>query len=214
MDKPGPPGAPAFVSVAPFAAAPPAEVPSDAEAPAFFTPPPAAPAPPPAAPAPPPAAAPAPTAAAEPSGDSRPAVLVVEDNSDTRLLLDRILRTPYRVTAVGEARAALLQMNAQRFDALVLDINLGGKETGADVLRIARALPGYERVFAIALTAYALPGDRERLLEAGFDEYISKPFTRHALLEALAAGLQAKADLQGKADAAGAPPALAHAAAG
>ncbi|OZC03491.1 ATP-binding protein [Rubricoccus marinus] len=123
--------------------------------------------------------------------DARPCVLVVEDNADTRMLLDRILRKTYRVIAVGGAREALGAMNVQRFDALVLDINLGGKETGADVLRIARAMPDHEEVYAIALTAYALPGDRERLLSAGFDEYISKPFTRHALLESLTAGVQA-----------------------
>ena len=114
---------------------------------------------------------------------------MVEDNDDTRMLLERILRSTYAVTAVGDARSALLAMNANEFAGLVLDINLGGKETGADVLRIARSLPNYGNVFAIALTAYALPGDRERLLESGFNEYISKPFTRQALMEALAVGV-------------------------
>ncbi|HIG74411.1 MAG TPA: PAS domain S-box protein [Bacteroidetes bacterium] len=123
--------------------------------------------------------------------DARPVVLVVEDNADTRMLLDRILRKSYRVTTVGGAREALVAMNHQRFDALVLDINLGGKETGADVLRIARSLPDHDEVFAVALTAYALPGDRERLLSAGFDAYISKPFTRHALLAELESGVSA-----------------------
>ena len=120
----------------------------------------------------------------------RPSLLVVEDNGDTRMLLERILRSAYDVTAVGDARSALLAMNGRRFDGLVLDINLGGKETGADVLRIARSLAGYEGVFAIALTAYALPGDRERLLEAGFSEYLSKPFTRQSLMDALASGVR------------------------
>jgi PAS domain S-box-containing protein len=145
-------------------------------------------APRPEPPATPPAA---PAEQGEGGGDGRPYVLVVEDNNDTRMLLERILKSTYNVTAVGDARSALLAMNQTRFRGLVLDINLGGKETGADVLRIARALPGYDGVFAIALTAYALPGDRERLLEAGFDEYISKPFTRQSLMEALAAGVQA-----------------------
>ncbi len=125
------------------------------------------------------------------SSDDRPTILVVEDNDDTRMLLERILRAAYNVTAVGDARSALLAMNQQRFSGLVLDINLGGKETGADVLRIARSLPDYGDVFAIALTAYALPGDRERLLESGFNEYISKPFTRSSLMETLAAGVHA-----------------------
>ena len=135
-----------------------------------------------------------PASTGEDAADRRPTVLVVEDNADTRMLLDRILRKTYRVVAVGGAREALATMSARRFDALVLDINLGGRETGADVLRVARATPAHDAVFAIALTAYALPGDRERLLEAGFNEYISKPFTRHALLEALSAGIAAPAE--------------------
>ena len=121
----------------------------------------------------------------------RPGVLVVEDNDDTRLLLERLLQRSYRVCAVRDARSALNAMNEEHFDALVLDINLGGKQTGVDVLKVARTLPGYGAVYAIALTAYALPGDRERFIEAGFDRYVSKPFTRTTLMEALTAGIPA-----------------------
>ncbi|HYE96201.1 MAG TPA: ATP-binding protein [Rubricoccaceae bacterium] len=136
---------------------------------------------------------PADTAAIPDVSDDRPSILVVEDNDDTRLLLTRILGADYRVTAVGDARSALDALSRLPFSALVLDINLGGKQTGADILRVARALPGCADVFAIALTAYALPGDRERFLEAGFSQYISKPFTRSALLAALGEGLTRRA---------------------
>ncbi|WP_412070235.1 ATP-binding protein [Rubrivirga sp. IMCC43871] len=190
--------------VVPPQAATPASSPAPTYAPPSAAPPPAPP-PPAAEPVmivrnPDPAPAPTiPLATAPPvedaevvaESDPRPTVLVVEDNDDTRMLLERILRSTYRVTAVGDARSALLAMNAQRFSGLVLDINLGGKETGADVLRIARSLPDYGSVFAIALTAYALPGDRERLLESGFNAYVSKPFTRQVLMETLADGIEA-----------------------
>ena len=172
------PQSPAFGQAQGFAA--PAAQPFAAPPPVEAAPPPAAPAM--ETPAPPAAAAPAPAA------DKR-RILVVEDNNDTRMLLERILRRTYDVTAVGDARSALVAMHNARFDGLVLDINLGGKETGADILRIARSLDGYAGVFAIALTAYALPGDRERLLEKGFSEYISKPFTRSALMDSLARGV-------------------------
>ncbi len=125
----------------------------------------------------------------EPIVDDRASVLVVEDNPDTRRLVERILKRSYNVTSVGDARSALGLMAKRRFDGLVLDINLGGKETGVDILRISRTLPGYADVFAIALTAYALSGDRERFLEAGFSRYVSKPFTRSTLMAALADGL-------------------------
>src|SRR5690606_39491405 len=124
-------------------------------------------------------------------GASRPpsgAVLVVEDNDETRLLIGRVLEGFYEVEAVADARTALQRMASRFYDALVLDINLGGRKTGVDVLRVARALPGYEDVVAVALTAYALPGDDEHLLDEGFDHYISKPFTKRTLLDAIAAG--------------------------
>ena len=123
----------------------------------------------------------------------RAAVLVVEDNPDTRMLVERILQRTYRVHAVADARSALALMDEYHFDGFVLDINLGGKETGVDILRIARTLPGYENVFAIALTAYALPGDRERFLQAGFNKYVPKPFTRSTLMAALSDGLSVAA---------------------
>ena len=182
------PGAPAPPSAAPPASAG-APAPQAPGAPQAQAP---APAVPQAPAAPQASAAPPAVGAAAPAPDAdKPSILVVEDNDDTRMLLDRILRSAYTVTAVGDARSALIEMNRNQFVGLVLDINLGGKETGADILRIARTLDGYTDVFAIALTAYALPGDRERLLEAGFDEYISKPFTRHSLMEALGSGVAA-----------------------
>ena len=109
------------------------------------------------------------------------------------MLVELILQRTYRVHAVADARSALALMDEYHFDGFVLDINLGGKETGVDILRIARTLPGYENVFAIALTAYALPGDRERFLQAGFNKYVPKPFTRSTLMAALSDGLSVAA---------------------
>jgi len=68
---------------------------------------------------------------------------------------------------------------------VLLDINLGCARDGVDVLRELRMLPGYERVPTVAVTAYAMPGDKERFLEAGFDAYLGKPFTEEELHEVL-----------------------------
>jgi PAS domain S-box-containing protein len=145
---------------------------------------------PPPSEVPPPEAAPVEQREEGPPMDA-PAVLVVEDNEDTRALLHHLLRRAYRVCVVPDALTALDRMNRYRFDALVLDINLGGKQTGVDVLRVARTIPGYASVFAVALTAYALPGDRERFLAAGFDRYVAKPFTGSVLMAALGEGMPA-----------------------
>ncbi|MEO1076961.1 MAG: response regulator, partial [Bacteroidota bacterium] len=122
----------------------------------------------------------------------RPRVLVVEDNPETRLLLERLIAREFDVVAVDSPRATLDALTRYPFDALVLDINLGGRETGIDVLRIARSLDGYADAFAMAVTAYGEEVDRDRFLTAGFQAYVQKPFEPHRILEPLRAAIAAK----------------------
>jgi len=56
---------------------------------------------------------------------------------------------------------------------------------GVDLLRDLRDLPHYANVPAIALTAYALPADRERFFDGGFNLHLSKPFTKEELFETI-----------------------------
>jgi CheY-like chemotaxis protein len=55
------------------------------------------------------------------------------------------------------------------------------------VLRALRDIDGLEDVPVVALTAHALPGDRERLLQHGFDAFLAKPFTKHEFFRMLRA---------------------------
>lgn len=114
-----------------------------------------------------------------------PRVLAVEDNPDTQTLLRYLLTRHYEVAIVARFDEALAAARQQPFGVYLLDINLGEQRTGIDLLHALRAQAAGESVPAIALTAYAMPGDRERFLEAGFDTYISKPFTRKELLDAI-----------------------------
>jgi len=75
--------------------------------------------------------------------------------------------------------------SSSRYDVVLVDINLGKGKSGEDVLHAVKTLPGYERTPVIAVTAYAMPGDRERFFAEGFDNYVSKPFSKQRLLEAL-----------------------------
>ena len=119
------------------------------------------------------------------SPDSRPPLLVVEDNPETRFLMDRILGRDYEVTTASTPDDALRAMREDTFVAVLLDINLGADRTGVEVMTAARQYPGYDAVPIVACTAYAMPGDAERFLGLGFDGYISKPFTRATLQRAL-----------------------------
>lgn len=120
----------------------------------------------------------------EPDAD-RPYVLVVEDNADTRTLVNHLLRKSYRVHCVDDADQALRHIARSHFDAILVDINLGKGKSGEDVLHAIKSTPGHQQTPVVAVTAYAMPGDRERFFAEGFDEYVSKPFSKQRLLEAI-----------------------------
>ena len=142
-----------------------------------------------------PHAAPGPSAASGPAGGlaARPRLLVLEDNPESRLLLGHLLRNDWAVVMTANVEEALAAAREGRPDVALLDINLGEERTGVDVLRMIHELPGYESIPAVACTAYALPGDRERFLQAGFVSYVSKPFMKAKLLEALRGALDGQA---------------------
>jgi len=120
------------------------------------------------------------------AGRTLPRVLVVDDNLNTRNLMERMLCTEYDVTCLADATSALRATDeGPAFAAVLLDINLGGEVSGEEVMRRLRRTDAYGGAPIMAFTAYALPGDRERFLHTGFSGYLAKPFTRAQLLEAV-----------------------------
>lgn len=117
--------------------------------------------------------------------NKRPRLLVIEDNEITRKLLVRMLHEHYATEWASSVDEALSKAMASAYDALLVDIDLGERRTGVEVMHILRKEPLYKKASFVACTAYSLPGIRDRFLEAGFDEFISKPFTRQQLLETL-----------------------------
>ncbi len=109
-------------------------------------------------------------------------ILVIEDNHEAAYLLRRVLTVTGDVTLAFDGAEALRKAGRMQYDLVLCDINLGSDTSGVDVLSSLRTDPWYENVPIVALTAHALPGDRERFLKTGFDEYLSKPFTPDALL--------------------------------
>ncbi len=137
--------------------------------------------------------APTPTNPAVPMSDSNPpSLLAVEDNSETQLLLDHLLKSSFEVVVVSGVAEALEAVEQHSFDAFLLDINLSEERTGTDLLHLLRDQEGMADTPAVALTAYAMPGDREDFLEAGFDEYVSKPFTRTDLTDTIQEALASR----------------------
>ena len=119
------------------------------------------------------------------SASARPHLLVIENHEPTRMFVQHVLQEAYRLTLVGTAQEALERAEAVGFDAVLVDIALQSPHDGIDVMNGLRDFDAYAGVPIVAMTAYAMPGDKERFLEAGFDAYISKPFVRADILALL-----------------------------
>ncbi len=108
-------------------------------------------------------------------------ILIVDDDPRMRTLLRLMLQSTCKIDMAEDEQKALSLASTTRYDMILQDVNLGRARSGIDVLREFRKLPDYDTVPVVALTAYALPKDREHLLGAGFDEYLSKPISEDDL---------------------------------
>ena len=119
-------------------------------------------------------------------------ILVVEDNRDNRELVVKVLaRKGYEVTEAETAEEALALAAADPPDLILMDLNLAGM-SGFEATRRLKADPRLSRVPVVAVTAYAMVGDRERALEAGCDGYIPKPVDVRRLPEQVSRFLREK----------------------
>lgn len=112
-------------------------------------------------------------------------ILVVEDNPVNLELFEDLLKVGgYECVNMSKGEEAIELASRERFDLILLDIQL----PGVDGVTVAKTLKSFETtkgVKVIALTAYAMKGDKEMFLEKGFDGYIPKPVTMREFLNAV-----------------------------
>ena len=119
-------------------------------------------------------------------------ILIVEDSPDNMKLFRTILALKgHEVTGLPGGEGLLDAIEQGSPDLVLMDIQLPGKD-GFTLLQEIResSLP---RVRVIALTAHAMTGDRERALDAGFDDYITKPIDIRNFPDQVQRALQGKA---------------------
>ena len=108
-------------------------------------------------------------------------ILVVEDNPQNVRLIEMVLRASnYRLIIATNGEEAVETAVREKPDLILMDIQLPGI-SGTEATRQLRKLPEFADIPIIGLTAYAMKGDKEKILEAGCNSYISKPFNTREL---------------------------------
>jgi len=113
-------------------------------------------------------------------------ILVIEDNPDN-LLLVHMLLSPLKVhlRTAQDGPSGIEAAQAETFDLILLDIQLPGMD-GYQVVKALRALPALADTPIMAITSYAMAGDREKALLEGFTEYIEKPINPDTFKDTIA----------------------------
>ena len=111
----------------------------------------------------------------------KPKIAVVEDNIDNRLLVQALLDERYEISEYENGMEVVDGLADDIPDLVLLDISLPGMD-GTEVLQWVRSQEQLRNLPVIALTAHAMSGDREKYLEMGFDEYVTKPIVDEEVL--------------------------------
>jgi PAS domain S-box-containing protein len=128
----------------------------------------------------------APRAAPARLGQAAPLVLVAEDSPVNQIVAVRALeRCGCRAQVAADGREALRALATRRYDAVLMDCQMPEMDGYEATAQLRRLEQGAEHTPVIAMTAYAMKGDLEKCLEAGMDDYISKPMRYQALVDTL-----------------------------
>jgi two-component system cell cycle response regulator DivK len=104
-------------------------------------------------------------------------ILLAEDNEQNRYLATYILeRAGHTVMHAGNGRTAVELARSRSLDLVLMDIQMPEMD-GCEATKLIHQTPGLENVPVVALTSFAMPGDRERTMNFGFVGYIEKPIS-------------------------------------
>ena len=121
----------------------------------------------------------------ENKSDKNTRILMVEDDELNIKMVAAFLNSKYKLEAARSGEDALKKLLDNNYDIILMDIGLKHVMNGLDVTKRLRKMPNYKNTPVIALTAYALSGDRERILNAGCSHYLTKPFAKKQLTDLL-----------------------------
>ncbi|NUN09532.1 MAG: PAS domain S-box protein [Ignavibacteriaceae bacterium] len=115
----------------------------------------------------------------------RPEILLVEDNPMNVEVTVMFLRKICDVAFAQTGLEAIRMIKKKQYSVVLMDINLGKEMSGIETAHEIKKHKNYAKVPIIALTGYAMAGDREKLLNEGFHDYLAKPIVREELRDLL-----------------------------
>ncbi len=117
------------------------------------------------------------------TGKVKPVILLVEDDINNRKTLEVILKGKYETPGAVSVNEAKMQLSKHQVDLIILDLSLEGDEDGLDLVAFIKADKGLKDIPIIAVTAHAFITDRDNVLNAGCNDYMSKPINIKSLLD-------------------------------
>jgi two-component system cell cycle response regulator DivK len=119
-------------------------------------------------------------------------ILIVEDNEDSRELLAKVLRNKgYMIVEAVDGEEAIEKVVSEKPDLVLLDISIP-KLDGYEVAKRLKSREDVKDIPIVAVTAHAMKGDREKVIAAGFEGYISKPVNVRELPDQVRSYLRGK----------------------
>ena len=116
-------------------------------------------------------------------------ILIVDDIDTNIDLLEQILDEAHELSIARSGEEALKSIQNRRPDLILMDVALPGI-SGLEATRIIKATPDLSAIPVIAVTSYAMRGDRAKALKTGCDDYLTKPIDEDLLLQTIAERLK------------------------
>jgi CheY-like chemotaxis protein len=121
-----------------------------------------------------------------------PKILHIDDDPNMINVVARYLDGVCETDSTETGEEALEKVKHTQYDAILMDINLGPGQDGMEVTQLIRQFREYSEVPIIAVTAFAMSGDKEAFLSIGCSHYLAKPFRRNTLVSLLSEVLHIK----------------------
>ncbi len=117
--------------------------------------------------------------------ENKPLVLLVEDDAINQSTVKRFIDANYNTVVTDNSESALEILKTNKIDLILMDISIKGNKNGLELTKELKSSKEYSNIPVIAITAHAFDMDRQNSLEAGCDDYLSKPFSKKLLLETI-----------------------------